>query len=872
MRVLVLLVLALSAAGCSARRVEPKRLPPKAGAFAHPRMSSGELIPPDALRRARSTAVASAPGTWTPAGPFNVGGRLTALAVDPNDPDHVWAGAAAGGVFESHDAGTTWTPVFDDQPLLNVGALAAHPSDSEVVYVGLGETNGVGYAYEGDGIYRTSDSGATWQHLGLAETRRIARIAIDPQDTQRLFVAATGGTYTTDEHRGVYRSTDGGATWTRVLFVAETAGAIDVVIDPVTPTRVYAAIWETHSTPTHWVQSGVHSGIWRSLDGGDTWTRLAGGLPAPSASIGRIGLALAASSPMTIYALYIEDPGKFLGVYKTTNGGEIWSKMNSAGTQQIFNVYSYYLGQIRVDPTDANVVYLLDVGWARSINGGQSYTAMSGSYVDHHDMVVLPDRLYQANDGGFYRSVDLGATWFHCLTLPVTQFYDLGIDPVNPLKRLGGTQDNGSIMTLDGGPSNWLVFGGSDGFHVEVDPVNNMRVYWENFWGRIWRSLDGGFTSEIVLRGIGNDRKNWSTPIVHDPHIGLRLYTGTFRVYRTIDGAERWTPISGDLTDGPPAHLLPASHVEGGLPAAHLENVVEGTITTIAASGVDSDVVWAGTDDGNVWVTPNGGSTWSRVDVPGRSEWVTRVEADPFSASAGYVAYSGYRYGSHLPRLFRTVDFGATWTDISAGLPDVPVNGINADPDPAMRGRLFAATDAGVYVSDDYGASWSSLGTGLPPVVVLDLDLTDVSRELFAGTHGRSMYVYDLDQLGPADADGDGSDNLADCRPDDAAVFAIPAEVTGLAWAADRQTLSWDSAVPAAGSATEHQVLRIHGASEGPSEVCLEAGTVGTSVLDADTPAEGSVFRYLVRARNACGTGGYGVSSDGSPRTSIVCP
>ncbi|HJQ98016.1 MAG TPA: hypothetical protein VJ826_06845, partial [Candidatus Polarisedimenticolaceae bacterium] len=567
---------------------------------------------------------------------------------------------------------------------------------------------------------------------------------------------------------------------------------------------------------------------------------------------------------------YIEDPGKFLGVYKTTNGGDSWSKMSSSGSKQIFSVYSYYLGQIRVDPTDVNKVYLMDVGWARSTNGGQGYTSfLSGSYVDHHDMVILPDRLYQANDAGFYRSVDGGATWFHSETLPVTQFYDLGIDPVNPIKRLGGTQDNGSILTMNGGLTNWLIFGGSDGFHVEVDPVNNMRVYWETFWGKINRSLDGGLTSEIALRGIGgNDRKNWSTPIVHDPHIGLRLYTGTERVYRSIDGAENWTPISGDLTDGPPAHLLPPSDVEDALPAAHLENVVEGTITTIAASGVDSGVVWAGTDDGNVWVTQNGGSTWSRVDVPGRSEWVTRVEADPFSASTGYVAYSGYRHGSRLPRLFRTVDLGATWTDISAGLPDVPVNGINADPDPAMRGRLFAATDAGVYVSDDYGATWSVLGTGLPSAVVLDLDLIVSSRQLFAGTHGRSMYVYDLDQLGPADADGDGSDNLADCRPDDAAVFAIPGEVTGLAWASDRQTLSWDSATPAAGSATEHQVVRI----DGPSEVCLEAGTPGTTVLDADAPAEGAVFRYLVRARNACGDGGYGSTSGGSPRLSSACP
>jgi len=868
----ILLAVTLAATGCGLRHLATDgeaRIPPNAAWFARQRMSAGEPIPADALRRG-GPALPAAAGSWTLAGPTNIGGRLTAIAVDPNDRDHVWIGSAAGGVFESTDAGTTFTPVFDAQPVLNIGAVATHPSDSNIVYVGTGEANGAGYSYDGDGVYRTLDGGVTWQHLGLDETRRIGRIAIDPVNPQRVFVAAAGGIYAQDAFRGVYRSTDGGLTWNNVLFVAPDAGAIDVAIDPATPSRIYAAIWEHYSTPTSWVAGGVNSGIWRSQDGGDTWTRLTSGLPAVAADVGRIGLAVAASSPQTVYALYLDDPGAFMGVYKTTNAGATWSKVNANGAKQAFGGYGYYLGQIRVDPANANIVYLMDVEWARSINGGQSFDVFGAgpSYVDHHDMAILPDRLYQANDAGFWRSTDGGASFFRA-PLSVTQFYDLGIDPVNPAHRFGGSQDMGCLRTPDGGTSNWFNILPSDGFQCEVDPIDPLRVYCDKAPSVIYRSSDGGGSFEYGFQGVSNaDRRNWNMPIVHDPHTTQRLYTATQRVYRSTDGAGRWSPISGDLTDGPPAPLIGENTRRPYDVRSHLENVAEGTITTLAVSPVDTDVLWAGTDDGNVWVTQNGGTNWARVDVPGRTEWVTRVEADPFAAGSAYVTYSGYHNASRLPRIFRTTSFGGSWTDISAGLPDVPLNGVNADPDPAMRGRLFVCSDAGVFVTDDYGLSWSALGTGLPPVVVLDLDLIDSSRQLFAGTHGRSMYVYDLDQLGPADADGDGRDNLADCRPDDPTLIAPPGEVAGLLFAADRTTLMWDSAQPSAGSATVHQVLRGAQLPVGSgAEACLSPGTPASSVADAELPSAGAGFWYLVRARNACGVGSYGAA-----RTSGACP
>ena len=884
----ILVLVSCAVSGCAphaARRAEDRRLPPNPSWFVRQRMSSGEPIPPDALRRAitaqgqgatREAPRQLAPGVWSAAGPTNVGGRITAIAVDPHDSDHVWAGAAAGGVFESRDAGGTWTPVFDGEPVLSVGAIASHPTDSNIVYVGTGEANGSSFSYDGDGVYKTVDGGASWQHLGLVETRRIGRIAIDPVQPQRVFVAAAGAVFSPDEFRGIYRTTDGGATWARVLFVAPTAGAIDVAIDPANPARVYAAIWEHYSTPTHWVAGGLNSGIWQSQDGGDTWTQLTNGLPKSSATLGRIGLAVAPSSPQTVYALYLDDPGDLIGLYTTTDAGATWSKMNASGAKNAFGGAGYYCGQIRVDPSDANVVYMLDVLGTRSMDGGRNFNNFTGgAYVDLHGLTIASGKLYLATDGGFYRSTDAGTTWFHSPSLAVSQFYDLGIDPIDPRRRFGGTQDMGTLRTVDGGSSSWGNVLSGDGFNCEVDPIDDLRVYCEQQYGNIFRSTDGGNTFLAGFHGIPpNDRENWNAPIVHDPHTSQRLYTGSFRVYRSTDGAQNWTAISADLTDGPPPTPLADSNPDAAR-HWHLTSVVTGTVTTLAVSPVDTNVLWAGTDDGHVWVTRDYGVTWTKADVPGRSEWVTRVEADPFSATAAYVTFSGYRNASRLPRIFRTVDSGASWTDISAGLPDVPLNCVNADPDPAMRGRLFVGSDLGVYVTDDYGRTWSALGAGMPSTVVADIDLIESSRQLFAGTYGRSLYVYELSQLGPADADGDGRDNLSDCRPDDPTVFAAPGEVTGLVFGSDRVTLSWDSAAPTAGSSTEHQVLRGLVAElpvGGASDSCIVPGTLAASAVDTDVPPAGAGYWYLVRARNACGTGTYGATSDGSPRLDSSCP
>ncbi len=847
---------------------------------------SGDPIPPSARSRALARyraaragdggATDDAPGVWVPAGPENIGGRVTALACDPNAADRIWLGAAAAGVWLSEDGGVNWIPVFDDEMPQPIGALAAHPTDSAVVYAGTGEDNGGGYSYDGEGVLKTTDGGQTWVNVGLAETRRIGQIAIDPVNPDRVFVAAGGNVFLPDQHRGVYRSTDGGQSWSRVLFVADDTGAIDVQIDPSDPNRIYAAMWTRQSTDTDVVFGGPDSGLWQSTDGGDTWSELTAGLP--SSDLGRIGIAIAASDSATVYARYQNASGSYKGLWKTTDAGQSWFKVDTGpGIWRFFLAsYGYYFGEVVVDPADPDHVFLLDVDWFESTNGGVSFQRLGGMHVDHHAMLIQPARWLMGNDGGFYRSTDDGGTWIHAVTLPISQAYDIGIDRLDPLRRFIGLQDNGTVRTVTGGISDWTNVHGGDGLQTEVDPTDSAYVYASSQGGAIVRSTDGGDTFLNGTNGIdGAERTNWNAPVTHDPQTHQKLYTGTIRVYRSADGAQNWTSISPNLTDGP---LDAPAAPSGGGPLAdfqsHLADVLRNTVTTIGVSPVDTEILWAGTDDGNVWVTDDGGAAWTRVDVPGRTEWVTRVTADPFEAQSAYVTFSGFRNGSRMPHIFRTTDLGASWTDIGGNLPEVPLNDV--EPDPQWAGRLFAAGDLGTFVTDSYGQQWQPMNGGMPIVVVHDLTLHDPTRTLYAGTHAASLWTFDVEQLPIPDRDLDGSNNLEDCAPDDGGAFAGPGEVTGVVFAADKQTLSWDSAKPTAGADTLHDVARGRlgelPAGSGASESCLAGGTGDASVTDLEPPPVGDGFWYLVRASNVCAVGTWGQDSDGLTRSPAVCP
>ena len=816
---------------------------------------------------------AAAPGVWVEQGPFNVGGRVPAMDVDPNDPDRIWLGSANGGLFLSEDAGVNWTPLFDDQSTLAIGAIAAHPVDSGIVYVGTGEDNGGGYSYAGDGVYKTVDGGATWTNIGLAETRRIGRIVIDPVDPERVFVAAGGGVFNKDTNRGVYRSIDGGQTWEQVLFIADDTGVVDITLDKSDPNRLLAAAWQRYSFGQDWYVGGAASGIYRSLDGGDTWTKLGGGLPT-GADVGRIGVDIAESNPNTAYAVVINSTGGLIGIYRTQDFGTTWTKRSNSTLPFFFSGFSYYFGKIVVDPNNANTVYTLDQRLWKSTNGATSSSGFATEiHVDHHALTIGPGaRMYSGNDGGFYSSFDGGANWTHSQTLSITQLYDIGIDTLDPNRRFVGAQDNGTNRTTTGGLGDWQNVLGGDGMECEVDPTDSNKVYAESQFGNINRSVDGGDSFVSAQNGIdSNETANWVTPIALDPTNPAVLYTGRERVYRSEDSAVSWTAISPVL----PGH----ADVDGGGagdtedPArAHTQNLIRETITVVRSSAVDDRIIWAGTDDGHVWVTDDLGTTWNDVTPPGTEYWVTDIAPDPFDARQAYLTVTGYRQGDRLPYVRKTSDLGATWQEISAGLPQVPTNTVIADPE--WRGQVFVGTDLGMYLTDDGGATWQEMNGGMPRMVVLDLFLHATNRTLYLGSHARGLYSYDLSQLPVPDRDNDGVVNVDDCAPEDAGAYAEPAEVTPLdvGKTGDVADLSWPSLADQAGSGTLYDVardllstLRADGGTAAAG--ALACGLATTNTSDAEPAPAGDGFYYLVRGKNVCAAGPWG-----SGRTTSACP
>lgn len=701
--------------------------------------------------RAEVGASGRGSGTWELVGPVNIGGRVTAVAVHPDTPARIYAGIAAGGVFRSDDGGTSWTPIFDEVGVPSIGAIAIDPDDPDRIYVGTGEANASGDSFAGNGVYVSEDGGANWTHLGLGPTEHIGRIVIDPADPSRLFVAALGSLWQPGPDRGVFRSTNAGGSWEKVLFVSDSTSVVDLAIDPSDPSRLYAAAWERLRGPDRRKVGGHTSGVYRSTDGGTSWAELTSGLPQGS-TVGRIGLAIAASAPQTLYAIYADDPGNFLGLYKSTNGGNSWARANDSGISDVYSSYGWYFGNVRVSPTDPNDVYAMGLIFYRSTNGGTSWSERwINAHVDHHDHWIdpgNPNRQMLVGDGGVYLSTDDGGSWSHVETLPITQFYAGTVDPQNLNRVYGGAQDNGTSRTTTGSIDDWEEVFGGDGFYCLVHPQNSSRLWVEYQYGNLYYSgNDGGSWSTATSNIPSGERRNWATPVVGSPSDPDARYYGTYRIWRSTSNTA-WTSISPDLT-------------QGGSSVYH-------TVSTIAVAASNFDRIYAGTADGRVWTTANGGANWTRIDAGLPERWVTRVAVDPLDDRIAYVAHSGYRWGEITPHLHRTTDAGATWTAIDADLPDAPVNALAIDPD--VPTRIFAGLDVGVYVSENAGDSWFPYGAGLPLGVIHDLHFHDATRTLTAFTHARSAWQIDVptttdvaegDGEGePGGAGGDGEDGV----------------------------------------------------------------------------------------------------------------
>ena len=678
-----------------------------------------------AQQRASEMRAAKAGGpAWQFAGPTNIGGRVSALAVESFDV--FYAGTGSGGVFKTTDGGTTFTPVGDEVFTLSIGDVALDPQDPQTVWVGTGEANGGGgsLTYGGSGLWRSRDGGATWEARGLSASGTVGRIAVHPTDSDRVWVAVAGALFTKDDARGVFRTTDGGGSWTRTLAVDDSTGAIDLAVNPRSPDTLYAATWTRQRRPDARRYGGPGSGLWRSADGGATWQRLTSGLPG-GADVGRIGVALAPSRPNVVYTVFTDATGNTRGTYRSTNGGDSWTPLASADDVS----YGWWFGQIRVDPTDWETVWTPWLDLYRSTNGGGSWSYRSGSmHVDHHALWIDPadpSRMIAGNDGGVYRSANAGANWAKASGgLPATQFYTVEVDASRPERLYGGAQDNGTNRTLTGGLGDWQQIFGGDGHYVLVDPSDNAFVYVEYQYGNLFRSTNGG--SSFVSARPPVLRANWSAPLAFDPRDPRTLYFGGARLWRSTDRAQSWAPISPDLSDGPRSG-----------------NLVFGTLTTIGVSPAAPGRLWAGTDDGHVWTTADGGATWADVSAGLPTRWVTRVTPHPTAPLTAVATLSGFRSGEDAARVYRTDDAGATWTAIDAGLPDAPANDVLFDP--ADPDRLFLGTDVGTFWSRDGGATWDVLGSDLPLAPVTDLDLE--GRSLVAATYGRGLHRLDLARL-----------------------------------------------------------------------------------------------------------------------------
>jgi photosystem II stability/assembly factor-like uncharacterized protein len=676
-------------------------------------------------------------GNWSLAGPLNTGGRITDIAISPDNDDVFYIGTGSGGIFKTSDRGTSWNPVFDDIAKASIGDLAIAPSDSQIIYAGTGEANASSNtgAFFGDGVYRSSDAGTTWTNIGLEETHHIGRIVVDPTDPDRVFVAAAGRLYGYNSERGVYRTTNAGTTWEKVLFRTDSTAAIDLAMNTQDPNIIFATLWERTRKPWQRDYAGITSGLHRSLDGGDTWTELgaANGLPAPSTQTGRLSVAISESNPNTVYARYTTNPitNTFNGLYKSIDNGDNWTLVALNEISGVDASFGWYFGNIRINPINDNEVYVLGQSLQRTFDGGSNWNGANGLHVDHHALEYSRnnnDFMLAGNDGGIYISENGGSSWNKFTNLPLTQFYNIEVDHLQPERLYGGTQDNNTIRTITGGLNDWESIIGGDGFHVLVDPSDNSYVYGESQNGNLRRSTDGGNTFQGATDGIsGGDRNNWNTPIAlshFDPEI---MFYGTNRLYQS-NRAVFWSVISPDLTDG--------QHPSG--------SGSYGTLTAIGPSHLNSTTIYTGSDDGNVHVSFDGGITWENVSDGLPKRYITSLAVSPYDDAVAYVTLSGYNSVDYTPHVYKTNDGGQNWTDISANLPSIPVNDIVIHP---TENLLIVATDLNVWYSQNDGASWTILGDNLPLTLTRDIKIHEPTNTVYAGTYGRSMHSYDLNPL-----------------------------------------------------------------------------------------------------------------------------
>ncbi len=663
---------------------------------------------------------------WTLQGPGNVAGRVNTIAIQPGRDSTLLAGFSAGGIFKSTDAGINWKPVFDNHLELSIGDITYDPNNPEIVYAGTGDPNMPAITFNGHGLYKSTDGGETWQSLALEQHGIISKVVVDPSNSSTLYVATMGNPYVRDDDRGVYKSTDGGLNWQKVLFVSNQAGASDLVMDPVNPQILYASFWDRIRNNQESMIYGPHARVYKTTDGGATWNQLGGGLP--TGVMGRTGLAISQQNPNKLYAVYIDSLSTPGGLYKSTDGGATWTSMNIVALEDACANFGWYFGKIRLNPTNDEEVYFLGIIMWRKDAGSTQWQPAANSHADVHDLQFGTNGLrYLGCDGGVYRNKIGQLPWIKSNNLPTTQFYHTTFNPHEPDTYFGGAQDNGIRKGNAGIYNGWASVFSADGFRCAFHP-DDPNLFWvETQNGEIHKTIDGGNSWSFGSPCLGTtDRCNWDLPYTMSTHTPGRLYAGTYRMYFSESGSG-WGPISGDLTDG--VIFEPRFH----------------NISCLDESPVLAEKLLAGTSDGNVWrAEPN--KSWVNITAGLPERYVTAVIASPTLSNRIFVTHSGFRDNEKIPHVHRSDNNGATWINISNSLPNVPVNDLFVLPGHADS-VLFAATDAGVYFSLSGGQQWQRLGLNLPFVPVFDLERNPVRNELIAATHARGLYTYPIDSV-----------------------------------------------------------------------------------------------------------------------------
>ena len=739
----------------------------------------------DALERMRDAAGGLA---LRGIGPAVMGGRIADIAVHPRDPSAWYVAVGSGGLWKTLNAGTSWTPVFDDQPSYSIGAVAVDPSDPDVVWVGTGENVSGRHVAWGDGVYRSLDGGKSWQRMGLEDSEHIGKVLVDPRDGDIVFAAAEGPLWSAGGQRGLYKSEDRGVTWRAVLQVDDDTGVTDVEFDPSDPDVMYAATYERRRSVWALLAGGPGSGMHKSTDGGETWRRLHRGLP--KGDMGKIGLTVSGAAPNVVYATIEAAPDE-AGFYRSIDRGESWERRNSyisGGTGP------HYYQEIEASPHDPDLVYQMDVFVRATRDGGASFKVLGTGrekHSDNHAFWIDPangKHILAGTDAGLYETFDEGVTWRHFPNLPISQFYKLALDNAEPFYNiLGGAQDLGTLLgpsrTLDvEGVRNWdwSVPLGADGYACAFDPVDPNIAYIQSQQGNLQR-LDLRNLELVGIRpmpapGDPPERWNWDSPLVASRHAAGRIYYASQRLWRSDDRGDSWQPASGDLTRNSNRYEMPMAGRVRSVDALYGNTAMSlySTVSTITESAVDEGVLYVGTDDGLVQATEDGGETWRRAaPLPGVTEraFMNDVKASLHDAGTVFAAADAHKEGDYRAHLFESRDFGRSWRSISGDLPDGAVVW-SVEQDHVNPDLLFAGTELGVFFTPNRGEDWIELGAGVPPAAFRDLEIQRRDDDLVGATFGRGFYV--LDDYGPLremaagalDAEGAASDANADAGPD----------------------------------------------------------------------------------------------------------